>query len=111
MSKHPLIRVRDSQCRAPVVGATTGRRHPPPAVAALLAASKTQAERPLRLAFADRPPNPVRQWPREMVTGQAARPEATLTPRPIFTARHAQDALFERWDDKILGVPAWNFLR
>src|SRR5207237_10180112 len=80
-------------------------------VAALLAASKTQAERPLRLAFADRPPNPVRQWPREMVTGQAARPEATLTPRPIFTARHAQDALFERWDDKILGVPAWNFLR
>ena len=49
-------------------------------VAALLAASKTQAERPLRLAFTDLPPTPVWQGPVETATGQPAHPETAQPP-------------------------------
>src|SRR5207245_5504401 len=49
-------------------------------VAALLAASKTQAERPLRLAFTDLPPPPVWQGPVETATGQPAHPETAQPP-------------------------------
>jgi len=80
-------------------------------VAALLAASNPQAEHPLSLTFVDLPPSPVRQWPLRTETVQLGDPEAGLTPRPMLTARHAQDAVFERWGYAIVDALAMDLLR
>jgi len=77
-------------------------------VTVLVAVSKPQAEYPLSMISADFQPNAVRQLPVETKTGQPAHPEATLTPRSMLTARHAQDAVFEGWGDRVLDVLAWN---
>jgi hypothetical protein len=53
-------------------------------------------------------PNPVYQWPVAMAIVRMALPEATLTSRPMITARHAQDALFERWYEGVLDALAGN---
>src|SRR5207245_2784392 len=50
-------------------------------IAALLAASKLQAEHILFLTLPDLPPSPVRQWLLETATGQPAHRDATSTPR------------------------------
>ena len=72
--------------------------------------SKTQALLLLALSSTDCRSNLVRQWPVETEIGQPPLPEATLTPRPHFAARHAQDAVFERWSDRVLNVLAWDVL-
>jgi hypothetical protein len=73
-------------------------------VATLLAPSKPQGEHALSLNYSDLSANPVPQSPLEARTGQPPHSPAALASRPIFTARHAQDAVFERWGDGVLDV-------
>jgi hypothetical protein len=59
------------------------------------------------------PPTAHRQPPIEAVLAivarsQAAIPEGIILSRPLFTARHAQDAVFERWGDEVLNVLAMH---
>jgi len=79
-------------------------------VAALLTALKPQPEHPLPLTFTKMPPNPMQHVLVETEAGRADHLEATLTPRLLFTARHAQDVVFERWSDGVLDVLAWSFV-
>jgi hypothetical protein len=41
---------------------------------------------------------------------QADDAEAAFTPRLLVPARHAQDAVFERWGDPVVDGLAWNGL-
>ena len=77
-------------------------------VFALLAASQSRAVQPFLRAATDLRPDPVRQWPVETETDQLALLKATSTPTSIITARRAQDIVFERWCDGVVGVPMWT---
>ena len=37
--------------------------------------------------------------------------EATFTPRPMLTGRHAQDVVFDGWHDLLVDMLAMNLLR
>ncbi len=53
--------------------------------------------------------NPAQQTPLAMDFGQPiTTPEAILSLPPVFTVRHVQDAVFERWGDWALDVLAGN---
>jgi len=64
--------------------------------------------RSLSLTTTDLQPNRVPQWPVETEVGQ---PGATSASRPLLATRHAQDAVFERWDDLPPDVLELNRLR
>ena len=51
----------------------------------------------LSLALASLASNPIQQVPVKTETLQADAAKPIYTPRLRVTARHAQDALFERW--------------
>jgi hypothetical protein len=86
-------------------------RSPLEGVAAMTAASRPQAVFSLALTSTDLRSNPVPQSSVPTETGQPAQPQATVAPRSVSMARHAQDAVFERWSDPVLDVPAWNLVR
>jgi hypothetical protein len=70
-------------------------------VAAPTAASKLEAQQPLSVAFTDLQAHAVRP---STEYSQPARAQATIASRPMLTARHVQDAVFERWGDGVLDV-------
>jgi len=76
--------------------------------AAVLATSENQADHPLALSFTDLQAHALRQSPLETERGQAAGGQATIASRQTPMVRHAQDAVFERWNDGVLDVLAWN---
>jgi hypothetical protein len=80
-------------------------------VAALVAASRPQAVSSLSLTSTDVHPNLVQQSSLPTETGQPAQPQAAVAPRAVLTARHAQDAVFERWADTVLDLLAWSLVR
>ena len=51
---------------------------------------------------------PQRLWP--IKADHSIRDEAALS-RPILTARHVREDMFQRWDDVEIGVSAWDLLR
>ena len=80
-------------------------------VAAMTAASRPQAVSSLPLTSTDLHPNLVPQSSVPTEMGQPAQPQAAVAPRAVLTARHAQEAVFERWVDPVVDVLAWNLVR
>jgi hypothetical protein len=81
--------------------------HEPESIAALLAALKPQAQSSLSVPFvqlADK----ARELLVETKIGEAAYPEATLAPRPLFQTRHAREASFEASADPMADELAWS---
>jgi hypothetical protein len=72
----------------------------------VLAASELQAEHALPLTLTELLSSSVRQRPLGTGTGQLAQSEAILSRTPMLMVRHAQDAVFEEWDNGLLDVLA-----
>jgi hypothetical protein len=68
-------------------------------VEVVLATARPQHQEPYPFTLSDIAASPMLQWPIQAQIGQEAHPESALTPRRIFTDRHAQDAVFEQWGD------------
>jgi hypothetical protein len=87
------------------------RQLPMRAVSVLVAGAQPQGL-PLRsLISADDRSNALQQSPVETAAGQLTKPTAPLSPRPLLTVRHAQDAIFERWSDPVvdmLAIDSWK---
>ena len=79
------------------------------AVSVLVAASQAQGLPLGSLISTHHQPNALQQVPAKTVAGQFAQPPAPLTPRPRFTVRHAEDAIFERWSDPVVDLLARDF--
>jgi hypothetical protein len=88
----------------PVVPRQLDREFVPP----LLPASKALAQPLIALPLPDLRPNPVQRQSVAMETNLFGQPEVTPGPRPLLTARHAQDAVFEQWDEGGVDALAWN---
>jgi hypothetical protein len=72
--------------------------------------SNAQVHDQYTVTFMDLPPNPVQLPLVIWETPGPAQPEPAQRPKLIGTARHAQDAGFERWSDPVVGVSPWNLL-
>jgi hypothetical protein len=76
------------------------------AAATMLARLKSQPDPTL---LTDVQPSLLQQWTVETGCGQRDRSETTSTiRRPMLTARHAQDAVFEAWCDGVQDALAWS---
>jgi hypothetical protein len=80
-------------------------------VLTLRAGSQSQTIDPIHMALTDIQSNLVPPWPLQTQTGQPSYAAAAFAPWTMFTARPAQDVVFEPWGDPAADMISWNWLK